>query len=175
MQRRHDKTEEDMEQEIKTELDVALPTSPAQNERAKKNHEAEDAEEGSHRIDPVALEWDPNVHTKHTAHQIKRHQNRRQEGNLAEDAVGVRTLRDAVDGEGGEVIAVRTGEQLLTMTQVVCHGHDVILDITKIHANIHVRRDLIVFVASLGEAAKDVGFTAEQAQQCHTILANAAD
>lgn len=66
-------------------------------------------------------------------------------------------------------------QHFLKMTQICRHGDDMILDISEIHANVHMWSYLIVFIASLRETAKDVGFASEETKQSHAILANSSN
>ena len=61
------------------------------------------------------------------------------------------------------------------MTQVAHHGHDVVLDVAQVEANFAARRNSVLFVAALGEAFDDVGFTAEEAHEGHHFFAALAD
>ncbi|KAI6767862.1 hypothetical protein HG530_005871 [Fusarium avenaceum] len=115
------------------------------------------------------------VHSKDTADQVQRNQDRSQEGNLAKNLIGVRSLRDAVDRNCREVVTVRSGQNLLEMTQVGSHGHNVILDITQVHSNVHAWCDFVVLVASLCETTEDICFSTEKTKESQTILANSAN
>jgi hypothetical protein len=57
------------------------------------------------------------------------------------------------------------------MAEVVHHSNDVILNITKIEANVHARSDLVVLIAALGEAPENIGLASEQAHKAHGVLA----
>lgn len=70
---------------------------------------------------------------------------------------------------------MRATEHLFEVTEVRHHGDDVILDIAEIETNIHARSDVVVLVAALGEAAKDVCFAAEELHEGHDGLADVAD
>lgn len=145
------------------------PASPSQDKSTQNNHEADDAKEWCEVVCTDFHERDRDVHSEHTADQVERHENRSEEGDLAKHTVGVGSLGNAVDRDRGQVIAVCSRQNLLEVTQVGCHGHNVILDVTKIHANVHTRRDLIVLVATLGEATKDISLATEEAKQGHAI------
>lgn len=123
----------------------------------------------------LILKWDSDVHTEHAADKIERHQNRRDQGDFAQDAVGVGSLRDTVDRKCGEIIAVSTGQNLLKVAQVGRHRNNMVLDVAKVHADVHTRGDLIVLVATLGEASQNIGLATQEAQQSHAVLAGLAD
>lgn len=55
------------------------------------------------------------------------------------------------------------------------HGDDVVLDITKIHANVHTWCNLVVLVAAFGKALEDVGLAPEDAHQTEGVLAETPD
>lgn len=121
------------------------------------------------------MKWNMNVHSKQTANQIQRNKNRRQYGDLTEDFVAVVPLGNIIDRQLRQIIAMRSAKHLLKMSQITHHRHDMILNITKIKANIHARRDVIVLVTSLGKTAEDVSFSAKKLHQPHGGLADVAD
>ena len=61
------------------------------------------------------------------------------------------------------------------MAKVAHHGHDVVLNISQIHSNIHSWRDFVIFVASLGETAQNICFAAEKLHQAHDVLSHFAN
>lgn len=145
----------------------------SEGEQDKYEERGEDDEEGD---EVVAVHpGDLDVHPEETADQVERHQDRGDNGDLAEDLVGVCALGDIVNGQLGEIIAVRATEHLLKVPQVGHHGDDVILDVTQIQTNVHARGDVVVLVAALCEAAQDVCFAAEELHQGHDGLADVAD
>lgn len=154
--------------------DVLGLASPEQDENAKRDEAAEDGEERCKRVFQV-LEGNFDVHAKQAADEIHRHQNGRQECDLAQHTIGVGTLLDVVDRELREVVAVGSGQYLLEMAQVGNHCDDVILDVTQIHADIHARGHLVVLVATLGKATENIGLATQQTHESKAILARPAN
>lgn len=122
----------------------------------------------------IDTEWNRDVHTEETGDDVQGHDNRRKEGNLAENLVCSRALGDAVDGQLSKVVAVGARQHPLKMAKSVHHGDNVILNVTEIEAYFHARSDLVVLVASLREALEHIGLSAEQAHQSHDVLADVA-
>lgn len=121
------------------------------------------------------MERNRNIHTKYTTHKVQWDKYRREERDLAKHSVGVGALRDAVNGQSSEVVAVGAREDLFEVTQVRGHSDDVILDVTKIHADVHAGSNLVILVAALREAAENVGFAAQETEKSHTVLSRLAD
>lgn len=146
----------------------ALQSRHGNHENAENSHEANDAKKWPEAFAPSKRHLD--VHSKHTADQVERNENRSKHGDLAQHSVRVGTLGDAVDRQGSQVIAVGARQNLFKVTQIGRHGHNVILNVTKVHANVHMWRHLVVFVAALGESAEDVSLAAQESQEGHAIL-----
>lgn len=118
------------------------------------------------------------VHTEQTADQIERHKNGCQNGDLAKRLVDVVTLRDIVDLNLRQVVAVASAEHLFKVRQITHHGDNVILNVAEIEADIATRRHIELFVAAFREAFDDVGFAAEEAEESHdglTAITNGAE
>lgn len=154
-------------------LDVFEMTSPHQNQRNEDNHHTNDTEKRPKLAS--SFKGNSNVHTEDTAHKVEWHDDRGQESDLAKNTIGVCALLDIVDGQHGEVIAVGARKDLLEVTEVGCHRHNVVLDITQIHANVHAGRHLVIFVAALREATKDISFATKKTQERHDVLPSLAD
>lgn len=146
----------------RTRLDPSSVTSPSKDQGTQEDHTSNDAKERGEIMRVGVHKRDRHVHPEYTTDEVEGHEDRSKEGNLAKHAVGVCPLRDTVDGERGQVIAVRARQDLLEMTQVGCHSHDVILDITKIHSDVHAWSDLVIFVATLGETTEHVCFASQK-------------
>ena len=159
--------------QYKQHLDVALPPGEQHEDDAKEDHEANNAKEG--RQVTRITERNRHVHSKHTADQVQRDEYRGQEGDLAENLVGVRTLCDTVDRDCRKVIAVCPGQDLFEVTEVGSHGHNVVLNVTQVHANVHPRSHLVVFVASLGETTENIRLATQESEQSQAVLAGAAN
>ncbi|TKW56275.1 hypothetical protein CTA1_11941 [Colletotrichum tanaceti] len=91
------------------------------------------------------------------------------------ELVGAVAHVDVVDGELGEVVAVGAREHGVEVHQAVHHGDGVVLDVAEVQRDVHVRRDLVVLGAPLGEGPEHVGLAAEQAHEAHDVLARVAD
>jgi hypothetical protein len=61
------------------------------------------------------------------------------------------------------------------MSETVHHRNNVILNVTQVQADVHTRSDLVVRVAALGKATKDVRLSTQQLHEAHDILANSAN
>ena len=70
---------------------------------------------------------------------------------------------------------MRATEHLLEVPQVRHHSDDVVLDVAEVETDVHARGDVVVLVAALCEAAKDVCFAAEELHEGHDGLADVAD
>jgi hypothetical protein len=149
--------------------------TPRQREREQDEDEQprEDDEEGYQVI--AFPERDLDVHPEETTHQIERDENRREHRDLAEDLIRSRALGDIINGQLGEVIAMRATQHLLKVPQVGHHGDDVVLNVAEVEPDVHAWRDVVVLVAAFGEAAEDVGFAAEELHERHDGLADVAD
>ncbi len=112
---------------------------------------------------------------KKTGDNIQRHNDRGQQGDLAKDTVRARPLRDTIDGELSEVVAMGAQQHLFEVAKVRHHGYNVILDVTEIETDVHPRRHLIVLIATLGETLEDVSLASKQPHKAHDILAGSAD
>jgi hypothetical protein len=61
------------------------------------------------------------------------------------------------------------------VAQVGHHRNNVILDITKVQADVHARSDLVVLVAPFRESLQNVCFAAEEPHQTHDVLSDVAN
>lgn len=121
------------------------------------------------------LTRDLNVHTEETTDQIHRDQDRRDKSNLTKNLVDMVSKNEIGNVQLGKVIRMRAAEHFLEMRQVRHHGHDVILNITEIQADIAARCNGVLLVAAFREAADDVCFAAKQPHERHDFFPETAD
>lgn len=154
-------------------LDVFCLSRNQQRNENEADQGTENRNEGMQIIN--ILPGNMNVHTKKTSDNVQRDNDGSEEGDLAENLVGLGSLSNTVDRQLGEIVAVGARQDLLEMRQVCHHRNNVILDIAKIHANIHARGDLVILIASLGEAFEHISFATKNAHQPERVFANSPD
>lgn len=150
-------------------LNQLLPASKAHANDDDSAHHAQDAKEP--RKSRGVFPGDFDVHAEETADQVHRNQDRSNQSDLAQHLVDVVAQRNVGHVQLSQIIGVRTAEHLLEVCQVGHHGHDVILNITQIKANVTTRSHRVLFIAALGKSANDVRLAAEKAHQTHDFLA----
>lgn len=127
---------------------------------------------------PQPLTFPPrhrHIHPKQPTDQVQRHEDRRQQRDLAEDLVGAVALADVVDAELGEVVGVAAREHLFEVAEVRHHGHDVVLHVAEIEPDFAARGDGVGLVAAFRKALDDVGFPAEETHEGHDFFSAVAD
>ena len=91
------------------------------------------------------------------------------------NSVGVVALFDVFNGQLSEIIAVRSRQHLLEMSQVGHHGNNVILNVTQVESDVHSRSDSVIGVAALGETSEDICLSTQQLHETHDVLPSHAD
>ncbi len=147
-------------------------------EEAAHNDGGNDAEDAKEPLEAAAVAaGHGHVHAKQAADEVQRHEDRRNERDLAQHVVGVVALLDALHRDLRQVVRVRARQHLLKVAQVRLHRHHVVLHVAQVQANLGARRHWVLLVAALGEALDHVGLAAQQAHQAHDLapaLANLA-
>ena len=115
------------------------------------------------------------VHAEETTDEIEGDQNGGDDGDLAEDVVGVISLFDPLHRNLSQVIGMGSREHLFEMGQVGHHREHVILDVAKVESDFGSGRDRVLFVASFGEALDHVGFAAEKSHDAHHLATTEAN
>lgn len=149
---------------------------PPRQTQARQHHRRNDADDAKEPAQPHALpSRHRHVHAEQAADQVQRHEDGGQQGDLAEDLVGAVALRDVVDRQLRQVVAVAAAEHLLEVAEVGHHRHHVVLDVPQVEPDLAARGDAVGFVAALGEALDDVRFAPQEAHEGHDLLSAFAD
>ena len=74
-----------------------------------------------------------------------------------------------------QVVGVRTAEHLFKMPKIRHHGHNVVLNVAEVEANVTSWSYRILLVATFGKPFDDVGLPTQQTHQAHHFLSEAAN
>ena len=139
-------------------LNKPQPPRHRQTPQHKRSNNAQNPKEPSQPI--RTLPRHINIHAKKPANQIQRHQNCRQQRNLAQNLIGPVALNNRIDAQLRQMVRMAAVEHLVEMREVAHHGHDVVLDVAEVQADFRAGRDAVLVVAAFGESFDDVGFAA---------------